>query len=80
LAKFEMATGSGWKFHSIVSLDIHTMKYKPMRGGSWVLLPKFLADRNALVNMKNKDNQCFKYCVANDLNPTKIHLERITKD
>jgi len=75
-----MATGSGWKFDSIVSLDIHTVKYKPMRGGSWVLLPKFFAGKNALVNMKNKDNQCFEYCVAKDLNLTKINLERITKD
>jgi len=28
---------SGWTFHSIVSLDIHTEKYKPLKGGSWVL-------------------------------------------
>jgi len=75
-----MATGSGWKFHSIASLDIHTVKYKPLRGGSWVLFPKFIAGKKALVNMKNKDNQCFKYCVAKHLNPTKAHPERITKD
>ena len=44
--------GSGWTFHSIVSLDIHTEKYKPWRVGSWVPTPKFLANKKALVNMK----------------------------
>ena len=36
---------SGWTFYSIVSLDIHTEKYKPLRGGSWVPTPKFLANK-----------------------------------
>ena len=39
---------SGWTFHSIVSLDIHTEKYKPLRGGFWVPTPKFLANKKAL--------------------------------
>ena len=30
LAKFHM-NGSGWTFHSIVSLGIHTVVYKPLR-------------------------------------------------
>jgi len=30
LAKFQM-NGSGWTFHSIVALDIHTVGYKPLR-------------------------------------------------
>ena len=41
---FQM-NGSGWTFHSIVSLDIHTEKYKPLRVGSWVPTPKFLANK-----------------------------------
>ena len=59
--------GSGWTFHSIVSLDIHMVKYKPLRGCTHVPLPKFLASKKALINMKfksekrrNEDVQCFK--------------------
>jgi len=82
---FQM-NGSGWAFHSIVSLDIHTVKYKPLRGGAHVPLPKFLASKKALINMKfksekrtNKDVQCFKLCIERALNPVKDHPERITR-
>jgi len=83
IAVFQMI-GSGWTFHSIVSLDIHTARYKPLRGGTYVKLPKYLASKKALINMKfrneNKtDNQCFKWWVARALNPATDHPERITK-
>ena len=78
--------GSGWTFHAIVSLDIHTVRYRPLRGGTHVPLPKFLAVKEALNNMyfrsekKNlEDNQCFKWCVARALNPVKKDSSRITK-
>jgi len=38
LAKFQM-NGSGWTFHSIVALDIHTVGYETLNGSSWVPLP-----------------------------------------
>ena len=38
IAGFQM-NGSVWTFHSIVSLDIHTARYKPWRGGTYVKLP-----------------------------------------
>jgi len=62
LAKFQM-NGSGWTFHSIVALDIHTVGYEPLIGITWVPLPKLLESKKALINMKNTDNQCFKWCI-----------------
>jgi len=85
ISVFQM-NGSGWTFHSVVSLDIHTEKYKPLRGGSWVPTPKFLANKKALANMKfqsekknKEDNQCFKWSIVRAWNIVKIHPERITK-
>jgi len=82
LAKYQM-NGSGWTFHSIVALDIHTIGYEPLNGSSWVPLPKFLASKKAIVNVKNDGNQCFKWCIARALNPAKREIEqktdRITK-
>jgi len=75
LAKFRM-NGSGWIFHSIVALDIHTIGYEPLNGSSWVPLLKFLASKKAIVNMKNADNQCFKWCTARALNPAKREIEK----
>jgi len=51
ISVFQM-NGSGWTFHSIVSLNIHTVKYKPLRGGAYIPLPKFISSKKALINMK----------------------------
>ena len=82
---FQM-NGPSCTFHSIVSLDIHSVRHKPLKGGSWVPTPKYLANKKALVNMKFRnvrtnalDNQCFKWCLARALNLVKNHPERITK-
>jgi len=83
LTTFQM-NGSGWTFHSIVALDIHPVGYKPLRGGTFVKLPEFLSRKEALVNMKFRnekktDNQCFKWCVARALNPVERDCGRVTK-
>ena len=71
--------GSGWVFKSIVSLEIHTVKYKPMGGSSYIPLPEYLAKKQALINLKNDDQQCFKWAVTRAMNLTKSHPERIDK-
>ena len=72
-------SGSGWVFKSIVSLEIHTVKYQPLSRSSYIPLPKYLADKKALVNLKNDDQQCFKWAVTRAINPTESHPERIDK-
>ena len=54
LAKFQM-NGSGWTLHPIVALDIHTVGYKPLRGGTFVKLPKFLSRKEARTKAKKKN-------------------------
>ena len=71
--------GSGWVFKSIVSLEIHTVKYQPMRGSSYIPLPEYLAKKQAITNLKNNDDQCFKWAVTRAMNLTKLHPERIDK-
>jgi len=73
--------GSNWRFKSIVKLDINTVIYKPLRGSSYFPLPPYLANKKAIINMKNKDDQCFKWCVTRGLNPIdrQLHQDRITK-
>ena len=60
-------------------LNIHTVKYEPLKGSSYIPLPKNLAHKKALINMKNMDNKCFKWCVTRALNPVEKNAERITK-
>ena len=72
--------GSGWVFYKIIKLELHTVSYRPLRGNIWIPLPKELADKKAIINMKNKDNKCFMWCVQRALNPTNNHPERIDKE
>ena len=71
---------SGWRFHSIIKLELHTVEYLPLRGGTWVPLPKELVDKKAIINMENEDNKCFLWCVLRALNLIKNHPERIDKE
>ena len=59
LAKFQRP-GSNWRFHSDLSLDLHTVKYVPLGGSSYIPLRKFLASNKAIINLKNDDDECFK--------------------
>ena len=61
--------GSNWRFKSVVKLDINTVEYKPLKGSSYIPLPKVLANKKAIINMQNKDDQCFKWCVTRAMNP-----------
>ena len=72
--------GSGWIFYKIIKLELHTASYIPLRGNTWIPLPKELADKKAIINMKNQDNKCFMWCVKRALNPTNNHPERIDKE
>jgi len=81
MACFQMK-GSNWRFKTIEKLNINTVVYKPLRGNSYIHLPKVLADKKAIINMKNKDNECFKWCITRAPNPVDAndHSTRITKE
>ena len=35
--------GTGWQFRKVINLEIHTVEYKPMRGGSsYIPLPDWI--------------------------------------
>ena len=72
--------GSGWVFYKIIKLELHTVSYRPLRGNTWIPLPKELADKKALINMKNKDNKCFVWSVLRAIYPTNNHPERVDKE
>ena len=62
---------SGWTFHSVIILEMYTVVYKPLKGGSYIKLPKEIATKKAVVNMKNtKDDQCFLWCILRGIKPS----------
>ena len=72
--------GSNWTFKSIICLEIHTVVYEPLKGNSYIPLPPKLAQKKAIINMKNEDDKCFTWSVLRALNPREEHAERIDKD
>ena len=78
LAKFQRQ-GSNWKFNSVFSLNLHTAKYVPLGGSSYIPLPKFLAAKKAIISLKNDDDECFKWAITRALNPVEKNSERIDK-
>ena len=75
-----LATESEIRFYSVIKLELHTVSYKPLRGETYIPLPKKLANKNAIINIKNKDNKCFSWCVLRGLDPKTVHPERIGKE
>ena len=70
--------GSGWSFKEIVHLEIHTVDYNPMRGSSYIRLPDWIVKKKAILNIKNKDDKCFLWCVLRYLNPKGKNAELLT--
>ena len=69
---------SGWRFERVIKLEMHTVVYKPLGGGSYIKLPKEIATKKAVINMKNvNDDKCFLWCVLRALNPVERDKERI---
>ena len=70
--------GSGWYFKEIVHFEIHTADFNPMRGSSYITLPDWIMRKKALLNIKNKDNKCFLWCVLRYLHPKTKNAELLT--
>ena len=70
--------GSGWQFEQVVSFDINTNPYTPLAGSSYIEVPKELAGKHAIINVKNvKDNECFKWAVTTAVFPRKKNMQRL---
>ena len=69
--------GTGWYFKEVISLEIHVVDYKPMKGSSYIPLANFIMRKKAILNMENKDDKCFLWCLLRYLHPREKHSTRI---
>ena len=76
-----VSEGSGWVIDRIDSHYINVTLYKPLNGSSYMELPTELRnEKKQLINIKNKDDECFRWCHIRHLNPQTEHPERIKKE
>ena len=80
IQKVQNAEGSGWQFLKVIKLVLHTTKWEPIYGSSYIPLDPYLANKKAIINMQNEDDKCFMWCVLRALYPKDKHAERIDKD
>ena len=78
--EFYSNEGSGWIIDKIENIWINIANYDPLVGSSYFPLPPELNNSmKGLINIKNKDDECFKWCHVRFINPINIHPERINK-
>ena len=76
-----VSEGSGWVIDRIDSHYLNVTLYKPLNGSSYIELPTELRNsKKGLINMKNKDDECFRWCHIRHLNPQIKYPERIKKE
>ena len=75
-----VSEGSGWVIDQIDSHYINVTLYKPLNGSSYVKLPSELQNSGkGLINIKNDDDECFRWCHIRFLNPQRANLQRINR-
>ena len=69
--------GSAWYLKEVVQLEIHTVEFNPAKGSSYIKLPQWISNKKAIVNIQNKDEKCFLWCVLRYLHPKEDHEEKL---
>lgn len=68
--------GSGFRLAEILELNVQINSFDPCSGSSYIPLPKFLESKHAIINVKNRDNHCFKFAVLSALFPVEKNAQR----
>ena len=74
-----VSEGSGWTVESIESHQLNIANYSPLKGSSYIELSPEIKKSKGLINIKNEDNECFRWCHIRHLNPQNKNPQRITK-
>lgn len=58
---------SNWALVSLLRLEININKYQPLKGSTYIPLPKILENKKACINIQNSDMYCFKWAIISAL-------------
>ena len=73
--------GSGWELVECGQFcDVYLATYKPIRGSSYIPLPKWLRTRKSILNIRNVQSEdCFTLSILADLYPIRVNVSRPSK-
>ena len=61
-----------------MGMSINISKYQPLRGGSYKKLPKYISDKKACINVKNKDHDCLRWALRSAIFPASKNSDRMS--
>jgi len=64
-----VADGSGGEEEKIELVYVNVARFQPLRGGTYLPIPKKLENKKAIMNVQNKDNECLKWAVRSAMFP-----------
>ena len=75
-----ISEGSGWVIDKIDNHYVNVVKYVPLKGSSYIELPPELRNpRKGLINIRNNDDECFRWCHLAKEFPVDKDPQRVTK-
>ncbi|KAI8435637.1 hypothetical protein MSG28_003902 [Choristoneura fumiferana] len=69
---------SGWAITEVLNLEVNINKFSPLKGSSYIPLPKWIQLKHACINIKNTDNACFFWAVTSALHPAVKNSDRVS--
>ncbi|XP_050677400.1 uncharacterized protein LOC126974058 isoform X2 [Leptidea sinapis] len=69
---------SGWSLKKINALDMNINKFNPLRGKSYIELPKEIKLKKSVINVQNSDDLCFKWALLSALYPVTKNSQRVS--
>ena len=75
----EQLEGSGFVFQEIEEVILEIYAVNDIQASSYIELPGKYKDNKSIINIKNKDQYCFLWCILAQLYPVENHKDRISK-
>ena len=68
--------GSDWVIDKILTVYLEFARYVPIRGGTYIPTPSKLRSKQAIINIKNRDDQCLRWALRAAWFPVQVHVDR----
>ena len=65
---------SGLEIAHCNKLYLNIAKYEPLKGSSYISLPKALANKKAIINVQNDDDRCLEWALKSAMYPAKNNI------
>ena len=74
IENFTNQEGTGAAVNKCIKLYLNIAKYEPLKGSSYMPLPNKIANKKAVINVKNDDNRCIEWALKSALYPAKNNV------